>query len=174
MGWAFTGVTLPRLSKVGAGPEIVRLRDLTVVFILTLFRSRVTGEKREGRRKTRKRKGRGSHILSLPHLPPLISHSFGSNSRVAGEKREGGGGRGRKKAWEGKGRGSLSPFSLISRPWFHPLHFRRLPRRLTLSLWVPVFRRFHNWQLLKVKCYLFCQSYLYNRNAWQNYLGTQP
>ena len=71
--------------------------------MLTLFRSRVTGEKREGRRKTRKRKGRGSHILSLPHLPPLISHSFGSNSRVAGEKREGGGGGvGAKKSVRGK------------------------------------------------------------------------
>ena len=113
MGWAFTGVTLPRLSKVGAGPEIVRLRDLTVVFILTLFRSRVTGEKREGRRKTRKRKGRGSHILSLPHLFPLISHSFGSNSRVAGEKREGGGGGGEKKREREKGEGAfpLSPSS---------------------------------------------------------------
>ena len=71
----------------------------------------MTGEKREGRRKTRKRKGRGSHILSLPHLPPLISHSFGSNSRVAGEKREGGGGGGRaKKSVRGKREREPFPF----------------------------------------------------------------
>ena len=118
MGWAFTGVTLPRLSTVRAGLEVVRLRELTLVFILsllaawqvekekgrreknakakrqrepfpslpptpfldlpplrsnnftlTLFRSCVTGEKREGGRKTRKRQGIGSHFPLFPRLP---------------------------------------------------------------------------------------------------------
>ena len=76
MGWAFTGVTLPRLSTVRAGLEVVRLRELTLVFILTLFAGRVTGEKREGEEgeKSESEKAEGAISLSPPDsldLPPI-------------------------------------------------------------------------------------------------------
>lgn len=161
MGWAFTGVTLPRLSTVRAGLEVVRLRELTLVFILTLFAGRVTGEKEKGRReKNAKARRERQPFPSLP-LTPLISHPFRRNSfytktqfcsRVTGEKRKGEGGL-REKAWEGKGRGSPSPFSLISLPWFpRPLltPFPAPAAQPYSFVLAPVFRKFHNWQLLKV------------------------
>ena len=72
MGWAFTGVTLPRLSTVGAGLEVVRLRELTLVFILTLFAGRVTGGKREGEdgKKRESEKAEGAISLSPPDSLP--------------------------------------------------------------------------------------------------------
>ena len=57
------------------------------------------GEKRESE------KGEGAIYSPCP-----ISHSFGSNSRVAGEKREGGGGGGAKKSVRGKREREPFPF----------------------------------------------------------------
>ena len=76
MGWAFTGVTLPRLSTVRASLEVVRLRELTLVFILTLFAGRVTVGKREVERGEKRESEKGEGAISLSpavflDLPPL-------------------------------------------------------------------------------------------------------
>ena len=108
-------------------------------------------KKGKGGRKTRKRQGIGSHFPLSPRLPwsptPfeaivfILKHNFVVVWQEKKGKREEGG-RLREKAWEGKGRESPSPFSLISPPWFprhppppapFPLHFLHLPRSLTLS-----------------------------------------
>ena len=119
MGWAFTGVTLPRLSTVRAGLEVVRLRELTLVFILTLFAGRVTGEKEKGRReKNAKARRERQPFPSLP-LTPLISHPFRRNSfytktqfcsRVTGEKKKR---RGRVAGKSVRGKREREPFPFL-------------------------------------------------------------